>query len=186
MSLAEAIHRRRSVRDFSAEAIFRHQLSQILWVAQGVGWEGYRSVPSAGATFPLEIVVAAGEGGVEGLDAGLYRYLPEGHSLSRHYAGDVRRELAAAALGQESIYEAPVDIIIGAVRSRTLTRYGARGEGYVYMEAGHAGQNIYLQATALGLGTVAIGAFRDEAVIEVLRLGGEYRTLYIMPIGKPA
>ncbi len=102
------------------------------------------------------------------------------------HSGDVRPELAKAALDEESIYEAPVDIIICAVYSRTLVGYGDRGERYVHIEVGHAGQNIYLQATALGLATVAIGAFDDEQVKQVLRLDKPYKPLYIMPIGKPA
>ena len=95
-------------------------------------------------------------------------------------------ELARAALGQEYICEAPVDIVICAVYERTTIIYGARGERYVHMEVGHAGQNIYLQAAALGLATVAIGAFHDERVREALRLDKQYQPLYIMPVGKPA
>jgi len=103
-----------------------------------------------------------------------------------HHRGDVRLELARAALDQEYIYQAPVDIVICAICERTAMRYGGRTERYVHMEVGHAGQNIYLQATALGLATVAIGAFYDEQVRDILRLDKQYRTLYIMPVGKPA
>ncbi len=185
--LAEAIARRRSVRDFTSEAISQSQLSQILWAAQGItdaSWKS-RSVPSAGATYPLEIFVVCGKSGIEGLDDGIYRYDIGNHSLVRHYDGDARLELARAALNQEFIYQAPVDIVICALYSRTLARYGARGERYVHMEVGHAGQNIYLQATALGLATVAVGAFDDEQVREVLRLDKQYKPLYIMPVGRP-
>jgi SagB-type dehydrogenase family enzyme len=98
----------------------------------------------------------------------------------------MRLNLARAALGQEFVDEAPVDIVICAIYERTTRGYGARGERYVHMEVGHAGQNIYLQATALGLATVAIGAFHDEAVREVLKLEKQYRPLYIMPVGRPA
>jgi SagB-type dehydrogenase family enzyme len=106
--------------------------------------------------------------------------------LVQYYKGDVRGELAHAALDQEFVYEAPVDIIICAVSSRTVSGYGGRGERYVHMEVGHAGQNIYLQATALGLATVAVGAFHDEQVRQALRLDEQYKPLYIMPLGKPA
>jgi SagB-type dehydrogenase family enzyme len=188
MSLAEAITKRRSIRDFTPQPISQSQLSQILWAAQGITDKAWRcrTVPSAGATYPLEIFVACGGNGIEGINDGIYRYNIDSHSLTRHHKGDVRLELARAALDQEFIYEAPVNIIICAVYERTLRRYGTRGERYVHMEVGHAGQNIYLQATALGLGTVAIGAFHDEQVREVLRLDKQYKPLYIMPVGKPA
>jgi SagB-type dehydrogenase family enzyme len=188
VSLEEAIARRRSVRDFTLESISQSQLSQILWATQGISDTGekLRTVPSAGATYPLEIFVVCGRNGVDGIDNGVYHYNIDSHSLTLHYKGDVKLELARAALDQEFVYEAPVDIIICAVCERTTGRYGSRGERYVYMEVGHAGQNIYLQATALGLATVAIGAFYDEQVREVLRLDEQYKPLYIMPVGKPA
>jgi len=188
MWLEEVIAGRRSVRDFTPEPISQLQLSQILWSAQGItdtSWK-HRAVPSAGATYPLEIFVVCGTNGVEAIDGGIYGYNIDSHSLTLLHKGDVRSELARAALGEEGIYEAPVDIVICAVYSRTLARYGSRGERYVHMEVGHAGQNIYLQATALGLATFAIGAFDDEQVREVLRLDKEYKPLYIMPLGKPA
>lgn len=188
VSLEEAINRRRSVRNFFSAPISQSQLSQILWVTQGISntqW-GYRTVPSAGATYPLEIFVVCGKNSIEGIDDGIYHYDAGNHSLTLHYKGDVRLELTRAALSQEFIYEAPVNIVICAVYSRTLAGYGNRGERYVHIEVGHAGQNIYLQATALGLATVAIGAFHDEEVREVLRLDKQVKPLYIMPVGKPA
>jgi SagB-type dehydrogenase family enzyme len=188
MSLEEAIARRRSVRDFAPEPLSQSQLSQVLWAAQGLSnAEGrYRTVPSAGATYPLEIFIACGENGVEGIGEGVYQYKVESHSLASHFKGDVRGELAQAALDQDFICVAPVDIIICAAYNRTLSAYRGRGERYVHVEVGHAGQNIYLQATALGLATVAIGAFHDDEVREVLRLDKQYKPLYIMPLGKPA
>ena len=143
-------------------------------------------MPSAGATYPLEIFVVCGRNGVEEIDAGIYHYDIDSHSLTLHYEGDIRLALAGAALGEEGIYEAPVDIVICAIFERTTLDYGGRGERYVHMEVGHAGQDIYLQATALGLATFAIGAFNDEQVREVLRLDKQYKPLYIMPVGKPA
>jgi len=188
LSLETAIARRRSVRDFTPESISQSQLSQILWVTQGISDTGekLRTVPSAGATYPLEIFVVCGGNGVDGIADGIYQYNVDSHSLTLNYAGDVRAELARAALDQEFIYQAPVDIVICALYERTAMRYGGRGERYVHMEVGHAGQNIYLQATALGLATVAIGAFYDEQVSQVLRLDRPYKPLYIMPVGRPA
>jgi len=188
MPLAEAIARRRSIRRFASQPVSQSQLSQILWAAQGTSdtlWK-YRAIPSAGATYPLEIFVVCGTNCIEGIGGGIYHYNADSHSLTRRHKEDMRLELARAALDQEFIYEAPVDIVICAVYERTLSRYGARGERYVHMEAGHAGQNIYLQATSLGLATVAIGAFHDERVREVLRLDKQCKPLYIMPVGKPA
>ena len=188
MSLAEAIARRRSIRDFTPEPISQSELSEILWAAQGITdspWK-HRTIPSAGATYPLEFFAVCGSSGIEEMDDGIYHYNVNSHSLTRHHKGDVRLQLARAALDEESIYQAPVDIVICALYERTLGRYGARGERYVHMEVGHAGQNIYLQATALGLATVAIGAFYDEQVREVLRLDKQTKPLYIMPLGRPA
>jgi len=145
-----------------------------------------RAVPSAGATYPLEIFVVCGQNSIEEIEDGIYHYNVAHHSLTLHHKGDVRLDLARVALGEETIYQAPVDIIICALYERTTLHYGSRGERYVHMEVGHAGQNIYLQAAALGLATVAIGAFYDEQVREVLRLDKQYKPLYIMPVGKPA
>jgi len=187
VSLEEAITRRRSKRDFTPEPISLSQLSQILWAAQGISgtsWK-YRTVPSAGATYPLEVFVVCGRDSLEGVDDGIYHYNIAHHSLTLHHKGDVRLELARAALEEQFIYQAPVDIVICALYQRTTRRYGSRGERYVHIEVGHAGQNIYLQATALGLATVAIGAFYDEPVREVLRLDEQYKPLYIMPLGRP-
>jgi SagB-type dehydrogenase family enzyme len=188
ISLEEAIAQRRSTRDFTPEPISQSQLAQILWVTQGITDTALRlrAVPSAGATYPLEIFVVCGRDGIEQIREGIYHYDIAHHSLTLHHEGDIRLDLARAALYQEFINEAPVDIVICALYQRTTLGYGSRGERYVHMEVGHAGQNIYLQATALGLATVVIGAFYDERVREVLRLDKQYKPLYIMPVGKPA
>ena len=188
ISLEEAIAKRRSIRGFAPEPVSQLQLSQILWAAQGITdtWGRYRTVPSAGATYPLEVFVVCGLNCIEQIGDGIYHYNIANHSLTLHHKGDVRFELATAALDQEFIYKAPVNIIICALYERTTLRYGNRGERYVHIEVGHAGQNIYLQATALGLATVAIAAFQDEEVRKVLRLDKPYKPLYIMPLGKPS
>ena len=104
--------------------------------------------------------------------------------MDLHKAADLRPELARASLDQEFIIDAPVDIVLCALYHRTSGRYGKRAERYVHMEVGHAGQNIHLQAVALGLATVEIGAFRDEEVREVLGLEERIKPLYIMPVGR--
>ena len=188
MSLAEAITRRRSIRHFTSQPISQSQLSQILWAAQGTSDASgrHRTAPSAGATYPLEIFVVCGTNCIEEIGSGIYRYNVDSHTLTLRHKEDVRLGLSRAALGEESIYEAPLDIVICAIYERTLSRYGDRGRRYVHIEVGHAGQNIYLQATALGLATVAIGAFYDEQVRNVLQLEEQYKPLSIMPIGTPA
>jgi SagB-type dehydrogenase family enzyme len=188
MTLTETLAWRQSVRDFSPEPLTMSQVSQVLWAAQGFTDKTYqrRTIPSAGATYPLEVFLVCGDSCVEKLPAGIYYYDLKRHALMLTQSGEARRDLARAALGQGFIYEAPVDIVICAIYERTSGTYGARAERYVHMEAGHAGQNIYLQATALGLGTVAVGAFNDERVREALRLDREYKPLYIMPVGRPA
>jgi SagB-type dehydrogenase family enzyme len=144
-----------------------------------------RSVPSAGATYPLEIYAIIGMDGVETIDGGVYHYESEEHALLLNLTEDVRSKLAAAALNQDFISVAPVSLVICAIYDRTLMRYSTRGERYVYMEAGHSGQNIFLQTTALGLRTVAVGAFNDDQVRKIVQLDSSVRPLYIMPIGKP-
>ncbi len=185
ISVEEAISRRSSVRSYKAEPLSMAQLSQVLWAAQGItGW-GSRAAPSAGATYPLEVFVIVGRSGVEGITEGVYHYDVEPHSLSLHRVGDCRAGLATAALDQDFIAAAPLDIVICALYDRTCRRYGKRGERYVHLEVGHVGENIHLQAEALGLATVVIGAFRDEGVSRVLALGNEIEPLCIMPLGKP-
>ncbi|MFH1002768.1 MAG: SagB/ThcOx family dehydrogenase [Chloroflexota bacterium] len=188
VTLEQVIAYRRSWRCFCPEAITQAQLSQVLWAAQGITqpMERLRSAPSAGATFPLETMVVGGPDSIEGLSDGIYRYNNGNHSLTRRHPGDVRLALAQAAQGQGFIAEAPVDIVISGIYRRATPRYHTRGERYVHLEAGHAGQNIYLQALAIGLATVAVGAFDDEMVREVLQLDQLHTPLYIMPLGKPA
>ena len=186
--MSEAINQRRSVREFSAAPILLFQLSQILWVAQGVTDPSHklRAIPSAGGTYPLEIFIIIGDNSVAEVSGGVYHYEVESHTLSLRLEGDLRSDLSGAALGQDAIYVAPVSLLICAVYDRTLMRYSTRGERYLYLEAGHAGQNICLQATALGLAAVAIGAFRDEQVREFIKLDAKTRPIYIIPVGKKA
>jgi len=193
ISLEETILRRRSVRRYRKEPLDLSQLSQILWSAQGVTGRGFRAAPSAGATYPLEIFVVIGERSVvikeagqsaKKLQAGVYHYEPDSHSLSLGKASDLRPDLARATMDQEFIIDAPVAIVICALYHRTSDRYGRRAERYVHMEVGHTGENIHLQAVALGLATVEVGAFQDEEVREVLGLEERIKPLYVMPVGR--
>jgi SagB-type dehydrogenase family enzyme len=181
-SVEEVISARRSVRRFKAESLTLEQLSQLLWSAQGITDGTHRAIPSAGATFPLEVYAVVGEQTVENLSAAIYHYIPDGHSLNVYLEGDFRGNLST----QNAIAICPVDLVVCAVFSRTTLRYGNRGERYVHMEAGHLGQNVALQAVGLGLATVMVGAFNDDNVCSLFNFEDTSRPLYIIPVGKPA
>ncbi len=186
VSVEEAIFKRRSTRRYKQEPLTLHEVSQILWAAVGKTVDGVtgptRAYPSAGASHPLEAYLVVGD--VEGLASGVYRYNWQDHSLSLVIGEDVRPELTDAALRQTMIRDAPASIVFTAIFTRTTLRYGPRGEvRYVPMDAGAAFQNVHLQAQALGLGTVIIGAFSDEGVKDVLNLENEV-PLGIMPVGR--
>ena len=184
VSLERALLERRSVRDFEETPLTPAEVSQLLWSAQGLSGRGrYRTVPSAGALYPLEIFLVSGK--VEGIAPGVYRYDVGGHELLQTGAGDRRSDLCAAALGQGAIRQAPAALVIAAVFRRTTKKYGERGIRYVTMESGNASQNISLEAVSLGLGTVIIGAFRDGEVKKALGLELE-EPLLILPVGRPA
>jgi SagB-type dehydrogenase family enzyme len=173
---------RRSVREFGTAALPLATVAQLLWAAQGVtSPAGERTAPSAGALYPLELYLVAGN--VEGIGAGIYRYRPPSHALRPHLAGDHRRALAEAALGQSAVRTAAAVLVIAAVYGRTSVKYGARADRYVHMEAGHAAQNVYLQAESLRLGTVIVGAFEDERVRDALALPEREMPLVLMPVG---
>jgi len=179
VSVEETLAKRRSIRAFKADPLTRGQVSQILWAAQGITEKrgGLRTAPSAGATYPLATYLVTAEG--------VFLYDAEQHALVPRRREDVRSALAAAALGQSSVREAPASVVFAAIYERTTGRYGSRGHRYVHMEAGHAAQNVHLQAVALGLVSVPLGAFDDERVAEVLGLGREEHALYIIPMGLP-
>lgn len=187
VSVEEAIFRRRSKREYLDRPLDGFQLSQLLWTTQGITeprW-GLRAAPSAGATYPLEVYAVVGQNCVKDLNAGIYRYNPKDHTIVLVASGDFRHELSAAALNQPWVANAPVSLVLAAVYERTTVIYGSRGIRYVDMEAGHVGQNVYLTATAMGLGTVVVGAFHDEQVQRVLGLPKDQIPLYVIPVGYP-
>lgn len=187
MSVEEAIAQRRSRRDFKNQPVSLKQISQILWAAQGITDKnkGYRSAPSAGALYPLEIYLVVGENGVENLNSAVYHYQPNSHTLQKITSKNLKSQLTQACLGQDAINQAPVSLVITAVYQRTTQKYGQRGKRYVHLETGHAAENVYLQVEALKLGTVVIGAFNDKDVQKVLSLPNKHQPLYVMPIGYP-
>ena len=177
ISLEKAIGNRESVRSFTKQALSLDHIGQILWAGQGLrGSASHRNVPSAGALYPLELYLV--------IEEGVYHYVPKGHRMEPHVEGDIRFSLSNAALGQEFIAQAPATFLLTAVFSRIETKYGKeRSPQYIYLEAGHVAQNILLQATALGLAGVPVGAFHEKHVSEVLQLPGEHYPVYLIPIG---
>ena len=182
-SIEEALLKRRSTREYSGDPLTLDEISQILWSAQGITHENrLRTAPSAGGLYPLELYVVVGD--VEGLEAGIYHYMPIENNLLKTVDGDRRSDIADAALGQDWVEKAAINIVITAIYERTTGKYDDRGIRYVHIEVGHAAQNICLQATALNLGVVTVGAFNDEKVVQILHLNPEEKPLYIIPIGK--
>ncbi len=188
ISVEEAIARRRSRRDYKEDPLKLEELSNLLWAAQGITEpiNKLRAAPSAGATYPLEVYVVIRKGGVEELSEGVYHYNPFEHILEKHIEGDLSIELSSAAISQQWVRDAALNIILTAINERTTERYGQRGIRYIHMEIGHVGENIYLQAESQNLGAVVIGAFYDDWVQQLLSLPENENPLYIIAIGRPS
>jgi SagB-type dehydrogenase family enzyme len=181
VSLEETLARRRSVRELSGTPLSDAENSQLLWAAQGITHRtlGLRTAPSAGALYPLEVYLVIG--------AGVFHYEPRAHELHRASSTDVRNALFHAALQQDPVRDAPSVFVLVGVYERTARKYGlARAERYVQLEAGHAAQNLLLQAAALDLAAVPVGAFNDDEVRRVLELPPTHQPLYLIPVGHPA
>lgn len=178
-SLEEVLALRRSVRQFDEQPLTPAELGQLLWAAQGITTEsGKRTAPSAGALYPLEIYLATAEG--------VFHYDPQNHQLLVVSQNDARADLHAAAGRQDPVRQAPAVFIVTAVYERTAKKYGEeRTPRYVHLEAGHAAQNLLLQAVALELGAVSIGAFHDDEVQQALGLPADHQPLYLIPVGHP-
>lgn len=183
LTLEATLARRRSVRDFAPGSLTLPELSQLLWAGQGITSQaGYRTAPSAGALYPLELYVAVGE--VGSLAAGVYRYRPSRHALDPVASGDRRTRLSRAALSQTWIEDSAAALAIAAIPHRTTSKYGERGMRYVFIEAGHAAQNICLQAVSLNLAVTPVGAFRDDDVRRVLDMDPEALPICLLPVGR--
>ncbi len=180
VSLEEALSRRRSVRSFQAKEVTQQQLGQLLWAAQGITdpATGHRTAPSAMAMYPLTIYVFTSDG--------VFSYEPKGHKLIRRIEGDQRPKLAEAARGQRAIQQAPVDFVFTGDPAKMGSRFPQLADRFIYLETGHAAQNLALEATVLGLGTVTAGGFDPAAVGKVLGLPETVLTMYVMPVGYPA
>jgi len=182
VSIEHALLKRRSIRSYKADPLILAEISQLLWSAQGLTSSRYRTAPSAGALYPLEVYIAAGN--VTNLDTGIYKYYPRKHEIVNTTTGDKRPELCRAGLNQGSIRRAPVVILFCAVFERVTGSYGKRGIKYVHMEVGHAIENACLQAISLGLGSVVIGAFNDNDVQVIMELEPDEQPLLMLPVGK--
>jgi SagB-type dehydrogenase family enzyme len=183
VSIEEAILGRRSVRSFTGEAVTLEQISQLLWAAQGItdSAHGGRSAPSAGARYPLTVYVVIGN--ATGIQPGVYRYEPKGHMLTKLMDGDLRQTFYQKAITQASVKEAAVDFIITGKFGKLTDKYGDRGIRFTDLEAGHAAQNLCLQAVALKLGVVTAGSFDDALVRAFLKIAEDETPLYVIPAG---
>jgi SagB-type dehydrogenase family enzyme len=179
ISLEETLAQRRSIRAFEDRPLTDSELGQLLWAAQGLTNErGFRTAPSAGALYPLEVYIATAQG--------IFHYQPQGHHLVVLSQADARPTLYEAALGQEAVRQASAVFVMTAVYERTINKYDReRSPRYVHLEAGHAAQNLLLEAVALDLGAVPIGAFRDEEIQATLGLPEDHEPLYLIPVGHP-
>jgi SagB-type dehydrogenase family enzyme len=177
VSIEKALSERRSIRSYKDQPLTLNELSQILWAAQGITEpkRGLRTAPSARALFLLEVYVLPGN--VKNLPMGIYKYHPQGHGLIKIAEGDKKAELYKA-VGQAPIKNAPVALVFTGLSERT------QRQTWMYLEAGHAAQNVYLQAVSLKLGTVVMAGFNEEDVKKALNLPEKEQPLYIMPIGK--
>jgi SagB-type dehydrogenase family enzyme len=179
MPLREVLAKRRSQRDFTDRALTLDEVAQLCWAAQGISQkeQGFRTAPSAGALYPLTVLIVDREG--------VHEYLPQDHLLRSTRIGDLRLKLQAAALNQSSVGRAPVCFVITMDVARTASKYGAKAERYCLLEAGHVAQNVLLQATSMGLGGVPIAAFDEHAVARLLQLPSRLQPVYLLPLGQP-
>jgi SagB-type dehydrogenase family enzyme len=187
VSVEQAIGQRRTVRSFSPKTLLGDQLSQLLWAAQGVTGSGgfKRAAPSAGALYPMDVYAVLGPESVDRIAAGVYHFEPEDHVLSLVNAGDARDAVSRACLSQMWMAKAPLLLVITAEYGRITGKYGRRGERYAMIESGHIGQNIFLQAEALGLKAGIVGAYQDQKLVETMKLPRAHEPLLVMPVGYP-
>lgn len=180
ISLEQAIENRRSIRQFTAESLTVKQVGQLCWSAQGITEpnKGLRAAPSAGALYPMQLLVV--------LSDGLYLYSPKTHSLEKRIDGDIRLMLRTATFGQKVLQDSPCTFIIAGSIKKIEAEYRGRGEKFAYLEAGHIAENIHLQAVALGLGSVPIGAFAPKSVAGICKISEDLEVLYLVCAGNPA
>lgn len=188
MTLVQALEARHSVREYANAPIPRTALERLLWAGKGIRDGGW-TIPSAGALNVVSMRVAAGR--VQGLDAGVYRYDAHPGALCPVAAGDVRGALYEAAIEDQPWLREAAAVIAWLADFRSVVEHYAeqpprgRGERYLWLEAGCSVQNVYLQAAALGLGGVFVGAFDDERVGTTLGLRAAERVMGLFALGVP-
>ena len=185
----EAIQVRRSVRQYAPTSLSPHELSYLLWCAQGVkevmpGHATLRTVPSAGARHAFETYVLVNR--VADIAPGLYRFAAIEHKLVQQPAGpDIAAQITAGCFGQRFVKHSAATFIWTAVPYRMNWRYGERGYRYLHLDVGHACQNLYLSAEAIGCGVCAIAAFDDDQMDRLLGIDGDSQfTIYVAAVGK--
>ena len=185
ISVEQAIKHRRTIRSYLSKPLTLEQFSQIFWAAQGITEDrGYkRSAPSGGALYPMDIYAVVGDNAVKELKAGIYHYEPHQNAVLLITEGDLRKDVARTAFSQMWMAGAPLYLVITSEYSRITSKYGTRGKRYAMIEAGHVGQNIFLQAEALGLRAGIVGAFHDNDLIRVMKSSRSHEPLLILPVG---
>jgi len=184
LSLDQTLKQRKSIRDFQARPVSKGHLSYLLWASTGIqriedGYE-FRTAPSAGALYPIETYLVVNN--VKGLETGLYHYSIKTHQLEQLRTGDLRRQIAAAALGQGMCTTAGVVFVWSAVVERCKWKYGQRGYRYIYLDAGHIAENLALAAVSLNLGSCEIGALYDQEVNAILGIDGVEESVICMAV----
>ena len=183
MTVEQAIAKRRSIRKYANKPLTLEQLSQILWAAQGKSGpeRHHHAAPSAGGIHPLQLYIIATN--VSELNKGIYKYDPQKNSLSLKHSNHKRDNVHQAAYGQSAILSAPVILVFVAQFQKTMNKYGPKAKAFVYTDLGHSAENVYLQATALGIGTVAMGGIEEKKITEILELPEDEDVIYLMPLG---
>jgi SagB-type dehydrogenase family enzyme len=191
-TLGAALESRHSVRDFVLRPLSLDRLGQLLYLSHGV--RGVRTVedevvfsrcsPSAGGLYPIELYVATQK--VRGVPDGIHHYDARFHRLEQVAAGRFHEHLADLTIGQDMIRTANLVVVMTAVFQRTMWKYGLRGYRYVWLDAGHVGQNLCLTAVGLNLGAVTIGGFFDLEIGRLLQLPPDEAAVYLACIGQPA
>ena len=188
LSLDQGLLKRKSTRQYSEKPLTIEQLSYLVWASTGIqrienGFH-FRTVPSAGATYPIETYLTVNN--VTGVKPGLYHYAIVAHALETLKEGDIRQDVKDAAMGQRICAEAPLVFLWTSIFKRVTYRYQEHGYRYIYMEAGHIAQNLALTATAMGLATCQIGALYDDEVNSFLGVDGtEESIVYMSVVGYP-
>jgi SagB-type dehydrogenase family enzyme len=175
-SLEDVLRRRRSIRELATPPLTWEEIGQLLWAAQGVtSADGFRTTPSAGALYPMEVYVATAEG--------VFHYEPAAHAVTKTLETDVRAGLRKLSFDQACL-DAPCIVVMAAVVARVAEKYPEVADISTKLEVGHAMQNLLLQVTALGLASVPVGAFNPPKLGELLRLPAEQEVMYLAPVGR--